>query len=83
MNPYKQLRRQIKSKHTGKCLGVIELSKKLGISSSCISKIERNINTPTLEIIVAYQRYFGIPYENLIEPLFHKFKLPPEKERNI
>ena len=68
-NPFKQLRTSINN-DKGKPLSIVELGKILGISYSCISKIERNIHVPTLDIIIAYQKYFDVPYEFLIKPVF-------------
>ena len=78
-NPYKQLRMAIRGRQ-GKNFGISRLSKELGISPACISKLERNINTPTLEVIVAYQRYFGVSYKYLIDPLFKNYRVDHRKK---
>lgn len=79
MNLYKQLRLQ-KRNESGKPIGIKKLSKLLGISPSCISKIERNIHVPTLEVVAAYQKYFGVSCDTLIHSTLTRFSYPSGKK---
>lgn len=79
MNLYKQLRYQ-NTNSAGKPMGIIQLSKLLGISPACISKIERNIAIPTLEVIVAYQKYFGVSCDTLIHSTLTRFSYSSGKK---
>ena len=80
MNPYKKLRMKARGAN-GRPLSIGGLGKELGFSASCLSKIERNIHKPTLEVIVAYQQYFHIAYEKLIEPIFQDYQKKQSRKK--
>lgn len=44
-----------------------ELANKVGITKQYLSRIERNISTPTLEVIVKFSETLNIPIEYFIE----------------
>lgn len=73
-NFYKKLRLQKTRGKNGRPFSIGRLGKELGFSVSCLSKIERNIHRPTLEVVIAYQKYFHVAYENLIEPIFQDYQ---------
>ena len=58
-----------------------QLSKQLGVSPACISKIERGMHIPTLEVIAAYKQYFGVSYDALFEATLHHFILFPARKQ--
>lgn len=74
MNLYKKLRLATVNEN-GKPISIVQLSRKLAISPACISKIERGIHIPTLEVIAAYKQFFGVSYDALFEATLHHFIL--------
>ena len=80
MNLFKHLRLATINDN-GKPMNIVQLSKKLGVSPACISKIERGMHIPTLEVIAAYKQYFGVSYDALFEATLHHFILFPARKQ--